>query len=709
MTKNNTKPVIITGFTLILIIFMTLAGVWVTTQQYQHDRLVKIDTLRQAATSIGNMRQAALKRSVLLHEMSLHEDYFDRNDVYEQFSEEAGYFIQARDRLLALDLTAKDRQLWQGLKDLIVENSATQGIVSRMLLEGERVQGSELMLEEILPKQQEIMTRLSGIFDYHNAQVASEFNAAELEQTNAYKIVWMLAGLALFVSVGIIIYIVSTTVRIQKDLLRADEARVANQMKSDFLANMSHEIRTPLTSIIGYSDAALSPGQTREQRMDGIRTIRRNGHHLLKLINEILDLSKVEAGKLDLEINKVAVIDVLEDVSDVVSIKAREKGLEWGINYRYPLPVKIDSDAVRLQQILLNLVNNAMKFTNEGHVYLNVWCDSHSRRMYFEVVDTGIGIPEAKQNSVFDAFTQADKSTTREYGGTGLGLTLSRRLTRMLGGDITVESTPGIGSRFLISVDTGALDQKDLIHQSNSQQRRKENLANEMPVLEGKVLLVDDIEDNQRLISMFVRNTGAQVDVASDGKQAVEMVQFGQYDLILMDMQMPVMDGVEATRTLRARGIETPIVMLTANAYASDQRRCEQAGANAFLTKPINNFELNAVLDKYLQDCVRIGGMTSTLLSEEPELQDIVNRFVRFLPQQIEHIANLMQAKEWKDLELALHSLKGTSGNMGFPEIFDCVLAMESSLRREVYSDLDIHLKLLEKLCGIADGNVAIA
>ncbi len=703
MVINNTKPVIITGFVAILLIFMVLVAVWANSQSQQHQRLLRIDTFRQAAKSIGDMRQAALTRAVILHEMTSLNEFFERDEKYQEFSEQAGYFIFAREKLLALDLSEQDKSLWEKTRREISVNQQTQMMTGQLLLDGQFERGRELLNEVLIPRQQIVMQSLSEIFEYHNKQVVEEFAHAARSQQNTYSIIMLLTALAVIISIGIIIYIVRTTARIQSDLRRADEARIANQMKSEFLANMSHEIRTPLGSIIGYSEAALSPGQSRNERMDGIRTIHRNGIHLLSLINEILDLSKVEAGKLDMEIMPVSLFEILQDVKNVACVKLQEKKLRCGLNYKYPLPAMINTDPIRLKQILLNLVNNAIKFTSKGHIYINVWCVQQEEKIYISIEDTGIGISAEQADKIFDAFTQADKSTTRKYGGTGLGLTLSRRLSKMLGGDITLESTPGQGSTFTVSVETGPLNKEHFIHQDN--QVDMESLpqaANEMPVLEGRVLLVDDVEDNQKLVSFFIRKTGAQVDVAANGQQALDMMQFAKYDLVLMDMQMPVMDGVDATREIRSRKFKVPVVMLTANAYAKDRLECEQAGANGFMTKPTSTSQINEVLINYLKPHEKStkssNPIYSSLLEEEPGLQDIVNKFVYYLPEQLNTIAHLIDQQDWDLLARQLHDLKGTAGNMGFAEIYDCVSEMSLCLHEKDYRELDNYMSRLQTL-----------
>ncbi len=694
MVANNTKPVIIAGFSIILLFFIILILFWVSSQSHQQQRLVKMDAFREAARHIGDMRKVSLRRALALHEMLLMTDEIDRDEKYQEFSELAGAFIDARDKLLALDLDQKGLSLWEKIRLKVIASQRVQVEAVRVLQQGSYERVIDILSDEVIPWQQQIADTLSEMFDYNNEQVAQEFTNAEADQRKIYSIIVILTVLALLISSGIIFYVVRTTARIQNDLRKADEARFANQMKSEFLANMSHEIRTPLTAIIGYAEAALNPGQNRQERMDGIQTIHQSGMHLLSLINEILDLSKVEAGKLELELMQISPFEILQDVSHVSSCRVQEKGLNFGLNYKYPLPASITTDPLRLKQILLNLINNAIKFTEKGHIYINVSCDSEQQKLYFAIEDTGIGIATEKMSNIFESFSQADKSTTRKYGGTGLGLTLSRRLAGMLGGSINADSLPGKGSVFTVSIDTGPLQVADFIHQESVPiiNTENDNKVVEMPVLQGKVLVVDDVEANRKLISYFVGKTGVQVDLAGNGQQALGLLEQTSYDLVFMDMQMPVMDGITATENIRARHWDVPVIMLTANAYPEDRRRCAQAGANDFLCKPVSNQQINEILMQFLPADEQLDTVSnpicSTLLEEDPELADIVNRFVHCLPQRSGKLDDLFQRQDWSALGDQLHDLKGTAGNMGFGEIYSHLVDMEDCLRGNDYGQL---------------------
>ncbi len=383
------------------------------------------------------------------------------------------------------------------------------------------------------------------------------------------------------------------------------EAEAANRAKSEFLANMSHEIRTPMTAILGFADLLLDPTQSPVERLQCIQTIRRNGAHLTALINDILDLSKIEANCMSLERIACSPREVLADVESLLRVRADAKGLRFGIEYATPIPDTILSDPTRLRQILLNLAGNAVKFTESGGVRLIARFarrdDADEGTLSIEVVDTGIGMNEEQMARIFESFSQADSSMARRFGGTGLGLAISRRLARMLGGDITVSSSPGEGSTFTVRLSTGSLSNLRLIHPPTELCALKLDHAEPAEPairLDGaRILLAEDGPDNQRLISFHLRKAGATVTIADNGRAAVEQalasLDAAPFDLVLMDMQMPELDGYDATRFLRSSGYAGPIVAITAHAMIGDREKCLAAGCDDYTTKPIDR---NALL-----------------------------------------------------------------------------------------------------------------
>ncbi|MBN1909863.1 MAG: response regulator [Pirellulales bacterium] len=396
--------------------------------------------------------------------------------------------------------------------------------------------------------------------------------------------------------------------------LSKEVAERANRVKSEFLANMSHEIRTPITAVLGFSELLSEPDLSVESRQDYVSTIVRNGEHLLGLINDILDLSKIEAGRMTIEKTACSPINIVNDVASLVRPRATDKGLALNVRYRGKMPETIQTDMTRLRQILFNLVGNAVKFTEKGEVDLLVEMadppDVDDPRLKFTVSDTGLGIKPEQLARIFQPFTQADTSTSRRFGGTGLGLVISRRFARMLGGDITVESQFGKGSKFQVTITTGSLRGIQMVDgYAESLKPRPETKTEAAPAFyfHGRILLAEDGPDNQRLISFILRRVGATVDIAPNGQIAVDKVLQSEeagtpYDLVLMDMQMPVLDGYGATSRLRQMKCAVPIIALTAHAMQGDRDKCRSAGCDDYATKPIDRKALLSLISKYCPD-----------------------------------------------------------------------------------------------------------
>lgn len=397
--------------------------------------------------------------------------------------------------------------------------------------------------------------------------------------------------------------------RTQSELLKAKlEADAANRAKTNFLANMSHEIRTPLGAILGFSELLLAEDLTPSESLNYLTTIRRNGKLLSQIIDDILDLSKVEAGYLEIEKLEIHLPDLLEDINATLGLRASEKGIRFSISNRGAIPQKIASDPTRLKQILFNIIGNAIKFTERGAIDVTIGL-CHEDLLEFLVRDTGLGMDPGQAERIFEPFIQSDSSTTRKYGGTGLGLALSRRLAKSLGGNVTLlESVPGRGSTFRITINPGAMEATHLIDRLEIKKKTIEETSRISGIrLDGlRILVVEDAYDNQILVGQILRSAGATVSSANNGREGLERALKNQYDLILMDIQMPEMDGLEATRKLREQGVKIPILALTAHALSEEKERCRLAGCDDHIAKPIDRSILLERIFEFLKTSPKI-------------------------------------------------------------------------------------------------------
>lgn len=455
----------------------------------------------------------------------------------------------------------------------------------------------------------------------------------------------------------------------------AKAADAASRAKSEFLAMMSHEIRTPLTSIIGFAET-LSPSSSPLESAEAGEIIVRNGQHLLTIINDILDISKIEAGRLVLEEVRFSPLEVVDALRSTVGAQARGKGIAFHFEAVYPFPSHVLGDPTRWRQILFNLCGNAIKFTEHGKVELTLIYLRETGRLLCRVSDTGIGMSEEEQSRLFQPFTQADTSVARRYGGTGLGLHLVYQLAVRMGGTVRVNSAPGQGSIF--EVDIAVALAPDAVWLEQPPSFVAEAAAAPLLRLSGTVLLAEDGPDNRRLISTWLTRMGLTVETAPDGVRAVELALAGNYDVVLMDIQMPNMDGVQATRLLRSAGFAAPIIALTANVMPEDRERYRAAGCNDCVAKPVDFAELGRLLSGMLPAAGHVEE-DSWSYTELEGYGDMRRLFETRLKESLPQLEAAIAGADFQEGRSIAHMLKGSAGSFGYPRVTELAASLEQA------------------------------
>lgn len=551
--------------------------------------------------------------------------------------------------------------------------------------------------EDELEMNQVVIRRMSGIYDAYEKQVVVKDGTLKW---------WLISGAPVFDNDGVfkgsvgIHYDITKQKVLEAELRKAkDDAVRSNMAKELFMANMSHEIRTPMNAVIGIG-SLLSKTEMNQQQSFYINTIQTAANNLLVIINDLLDFSKIEAGKIDFEEIGFDVFATVQSTIQVLKHKAEEKGLQIHFDFSEKIAPILIGDPYRLNQILMNFLSNAIKFTEKGFVTLSCSVEHESneeQHLVFKVIDSGIGISEDFIYQLFDKFAQEDRSITRKYGGTGLGMSISKQLVELMGGAIQVDSKKNQGSTFEIHLHFKKGEIGDLCLPVNTP-------TSNTAVLSGKrILLAEDNEMNRLLATTILRQYGIVVTEAKDGAEAILHMQQQSFDLILMDLQMPIKDGFQATRKIRNELSSTiPIIALTANAYKQEEDRCLKAGMNDFLSKPFEEEQLIQLLARYLESDQGISELEHQIIHKtlEPKLYDLqklitmtkgdeaflkkmLEIFVRTMPESISAMEIAYADKDWQQLSALAHRIKSSIEGMGINSIKDEILILEANAKNE--------------------------
>lgn len=694
---DNTKNILRLGFSAMILLLMIV----VAFSMYRVDALTYklsaiVENNFRKIELVSQMRRAVEERWVALHKIIATQDVFERDKWLQQFYAGSRQYRLARDAFFILPHSEAEQTLHAKLDEKIrTAQPLVRHFVESMVDEPPPFP-SEHAVEQVKQYQKTVLDILQEMITEVHREANEAVSDAKSDLTQTYTVMLLLLGSIVFLSLLI-------ARRVTESVNNKNRALAnATKVKSRFLANMSHEIRTPLTAVLGFAEELLKPELSHDERLAAASIILRNGEHLQHIVNEILDLSKDEANKLAAHKSNVHLMGLISDIEATLRHQAVNKAIHFDINYQPPLPKFIFTDPVKLKQILFNLCNNAIKFTEKGGITINISCNVQAEQIHFDVIDSGIGVSAEQIRTIFEPFAQADTSASRRFGGTGLGLFLSRRFAELIGGTLSVDSDFGRGSCFTLSIPTGVIRESNLIVDfiQPAPSLPSTEHAVDIVSLSGNILLAEDTLDNQLLIRAYLKNYNLNITTVENGQQVIDMAKHHtNFDLILMDIQMPLMNGLQATKKLRAIGVKCPIIALTANVLTEDCNNYLASGFNDVIPKPVNRVQLIEKIAHYLKvdevEELDSNEIYSTLLSEGDDFLPAIEHFVDQVEYECTQLSMHVTNGNWPELQKQLHRLKGSGGGVGFALVTDIAKQAETELKNENYAAV---VTLVDKL-----------
>jgi signal transduction histidine kinase/ActR/RegA family two-component response regulator len=606
MNQFDPKLSLTIGFGLMMILLLALTLTGLSQIRIINSHLEKIVNDNNVKTELAiEMYQLTHEQVIKLQHLFLLTDPAERVTVFNQFKRLEKKFLAIHRQFFDLALTDAERAYLKSTLAFSQNTAKVQIQIAQLLREADPTPVRALILKKVFPVQKEVLISLRGLVALQKKASRLAKQQAIQAYQNAYWLMSILGGIAIILGLVITLVVFRHTSLAEKKLLQAKEAAIAaSKAKSEFLANISHEVRTPMNAVIGMTHLLLDTRLTPEQ-MELVETVRTSGDAFLKLIDDILDFSRIEAGELALEVEEFELRETIEAAVNRVVPKALAKNLDLNSRVEEKLPNKLLGDVKRLRQIIDHLLDNAVKFTEIGEINLIVagrLLSEYQLELHFKVKDTGVGIPEERMDQLFESFSQLDSSSTRRYGGAGLGLALGKQLCQLMGGTLYVDNNTSPGSTFhftvvmAVAVEPGIDDStkaKATIIPAAKIQRSLQNL---------RILLVEDNLTNQKVAQLILKRLGYTADIANNGLEAVQAVEQHVYDIVLMDVQMPELDGLEATRRIheRWRPEQRPyIIAMTAHALQGDRETCLAAGMDDYIAKPVKPDVLSAAFQRW--------------------------------------------------------------------------------------------------------------